>query len=690
MTQDLAHNPLLSAGFEIPFDRIRGEHVEPAVAHLLDEARARLKALAEEASPRTFANTLGALEALTERLDFIMGIVGHLESVATTPALRAAYNAVQPAVSEFFSGIALDEGVWSALKAFAQTDEAKALTGSRKRFFDKTMADFKRSGADLDPVGKKRLAEIDVELATLTLRYGQNVLDSTNAFELIIGDKSALAGLPESALLAARQSAAQKGIEGYRFTLQAPSYIPVMTYLDDRSVRERIYRAYNSRATAGEHDNRPLVRRILELRREKAKLLGYNTFADLVTEDRMAKSGEAARRFIHDLRDRTRAFFERDHQELMAFRRELEGPGAPELEPWDVSYYAEKLRKSRYDFDDEALRPYFSLERVLGGAFDIAHHLYGVTVEPWPGASVWHESVSAYHVREESSEVTAAFYVDVAPREQKRDGAWMQGLVTGVRGGEPGKQRHLALLAGNLTPPVGDRPALLNHHEVETVFHEFGHLMHHTSSQVEIRSLAGTNVAWDFVELPSQIMENWCWEREALDLFARHHETGESIPDDLLDRMRAARTFRAATAMMRQLGFAALDLGLHMDWDPASGEDPITFARALMQAYSPARLGDDHAMVASFSHLFSSPVGYAAGYYSYKWAEVLDADAFSRFKREGLFSREVGRAFRDEILSRGDSEDPGVLYQRFMGREPRLEALLERDGLVASSTAPAV
>ncbi|WP_437965881.1 M3 family metallopeptidase [Sorangium sp. So ce260] len=677
-------NPLLSLGFEIPFDRIRSEHVEPAVRALLADARARLEALIATPGPRTYDNTLAALEAVTDRLDRAMNVVSHLESTSTTPELRAAYNAVQPEVSEFLSGIALNEGVYGALKAFAATPEAEALTGPRRRFFKKTLDDFRRSGAELDPPGKKRLSEIDVELATLTLRFSQNVLDATNAFEFVVDDPARLAGLPPSAVEAARQGAQDKGLKGYRFTLQAPSYIPVLTHLDDASIRERFYRAFNTRATEGDHDNRPLLRRILELRREKAKLLGYATFADLVLEDRMAKTGAEARRFVETLRERTEPVFAREKEELAAFRREIEGPGAPPISPWDVAYYAEKLRRARYDFDDEALRPYFPLDRVVSGLFEVAHRLYGVRIAPWQDAPTWHPSVRAYRLLEADGAQSAAFYLDFAPREQKRDGAWMHGLVTGApsEGGRAAGEdaRHLEVLAGSFTPPVGGRPALLNHREVETLFHEFGHMMHHASSRVPIRSLAGTNVAWDFVELPSQIMENWCWEREALDLFARHHETGAPVPDDLLQRMRAARTFRAGATTMRQLGFAEIDLALHMDWSPERG-DVVEFAREVLARYSPVPLPEGYAMIAGFSHLFSSPVGYAAGYYSYKWAEVLDADAFSRFQEEGLFSRAVGDAFRSQILALGDTQDPMDLYKSFRGREPTLDALLQRSGL---------
>jgi oligopeptidase A len=634
-----------------------------------------------------------------------MGVVAHLEAVANTPELRAAFNAVQPEVSAFNSSIILSAGVWSALKGYARTAEAAALTGTRKRFLEKTLADFRRNGADLDAAGKERLSAIDVELATLTVRYAQNVLDATNAFELVVEDEARVAGLPEQAAAAARESAAQKGLAGYRFTLQAPSYTPVLTYLDDAGIRERLYRANTTRASSGPFDNLPLVADILALRREKATLLGFRSFADLVLEDRMAKTGEAARRFVAMLADKTAPFFDRENEELAAFRRELEGPDAPPLMPWDIAYYAEKLRRARFDFDEEALRPYFPLERVLEGLFDVARRLYGIRIEPLEGAPVWHPSVRAFSIREADGTVGAAFYVDVAPREPKRDGAWMHGFHTAVprhdggltrdaelrtasrsaphAPGQPRFSRHLEVLVGNVTPPLGGRPALLSHREVETMFHEFGHLMHHAASRVEVRSLAGTSVAWDFVELPSQIMENWCWEREALDLFARHWQSGETIPEGLLARMRAARTFRSANAMMRQLGFAEVDLALHMDERPAEHADVSAWSRAVLQRFSAAPLPADHAMIASFLHLFASPVGYAAGYYSYKWAEVLDADAFSRFKREGLFNPVVGAAFRSAILSRGDSDDPMALYRGFMGREPTLDALLERDGLVA-------
>jgi oligopeptidase A len=673
-------NPLLTIQFRIPFDSISAGDVEPAARELLRAARERLDALASRAGERTFDNTMVRLDELTEPLDYAMGVVRHLEAVATYPELRAAFNAVQPEVSAFYSTIPLQDGLWKRIKGYASTPEAATLAGERRRFLEKTVENFRRHGADLDPAGKKRLEAIDVELTQLTTRFSQNVLDSTNAFELLISDEHELAGLPPTALASARESAARKGREGWRFTLHAPDYFAVMTYLDNVAIRRKMYEAYCVRAASGEWDNRPILTRTIELRREKAVLLGFSNFADLVLEDRMAHTGARALEFLEDLKAKTKRRFAEENRELLEFRRSSEGPAAPELEPWDVAYYAEKQRAALYDFDEEALRPYFPLARVAAGMFDLVGRLYGIRVKEKPDTPVWDPQVHYYDVHDENGVFLGGFYADWYPRENKRGGAWMDALITG--GPKTSTFRpHLGLICGNLTPPVAGKPALLTHREVETIFHEFGHLLHHLLSRVEIRSLAGTSVAWDFVELPSQIMENWCWEREALDLFARHWETGATIPDELFQKMKRARTFRAANAQMRQLGFGFVDLLLHTRYQPERDGDAIQYTRHLLEEFTPAPLPPQHAMIAGFTHLFASPVGYGAGYYSYKWAEVLDADAFTRFRDSGIFSREVGSEFRANILSKGDSEDPAELYRKFMGREPDPRALLERSGL---------
>jgi oligopeptidase A len=669
-------NPLLEIQFRVPFDRITAAHVQPAIGQLLAEARARVDALVADSRPRSYETVLLALDRLTEKLDYAMAVTRHLESVATTPELRAAYNAVQEPVAAFYSSLPLHEGLWRVVKEYAATEEARRLEGTRKRFLKKTVDGFVRAGAELDPAGKQRLQQIEVDLARLTTRFAENVLDATNDWELLLEDESRLAGLPESARAAARASAAAKGKPGWRFTLQAPSYTALLTYLDDRAVREQAYRAYNTRAASGARDNRPLIVEILKLRREKARLLGFSDFADLVLEDRMAKRGAAAQAFLEDLRDKSVARFAEENRELETFA------AAGRLEPWDIGYWAEKQRRALYDFDEEALRPYFPLEQVQAGMFEIFRRVFGIHVVEEPGVPGWDPAVKCYAICNAADGAKlGSFYTDWFPRENKRGGAWMDSLIIGnPASGEP----HLGLICGNLTPPVAGKPALLTHREVETIFHEFGHLLHHCLSRVEVRSLAGTNVAWDFVELPSQIMENWCWERESLDLFARHYETGAPIPEDLFRQMRRARTFRAANAQMRQLGFGFVDLALHRAYDPERDGDPVAWSRAILQQFSAAPLPEDHAMITAFTHLFSSPVAYAAGYYSYKWAEVLDADAFTRFRREGVFSPAAGGAFRDRILARGDSEDPAELYRSFMGRDPDPNALLERSGLLAA------
>ncbi len=659
-------NPLTEIQFRVPFHQIEAPHVEPAVDELLTDANRHVEAAVADPNP------LKAIDIMTERLDYALSVVRHIESVATTPAFRAAFNAVQPKASAFYSSIPLNEGLWKAIKAYAATEEGSSLQGTYRRFLKKTIDSFKRHGADLDAAGKARLKEIDVALAEATTKFAEHVLDATNAWEMVVTDEAQLKGLPPSAVAMARAGAESKSVPGWRFTLQGPSYVAVMTYLDDARVREQVWHAYNSRATSGAHDNRGLMVQILNLRKEKAKLLGFRDFSDLVLDDRMAHTGERAQNFLRDLREKTEKRFREENQELETF-------AGKKLEPWDIGYWAEKQRAALYDFDEEALRPYFPLDRVVSGMFEIFGRILGIRVTPVDDMPTWDLAVKTFEVRDAASNAhLGSFYADWYPRENKRGGAWMDSLITG----DPAHGRpHLGLICGNLTPPVDGKPALLTHREAETIFHEFGHLLHHLLSRVEVRSLSGTSVAWDFVELPSQIMENWCWEREALDLLARHWETGAPIPEDLFQKMKRAKTFRAANAQMRQLGFGFVDLALHREWD--GKEDVVAFARRMLQPFAATPLPEDYSMITGFTHLFASPVGYGAGYYSYKWAEVLDADAFTRFLKEGVFSAAVGHEYRDKILARGDSEDPAELYRSFMGRDPDPQALLVRAGLVS-------
>ncbi len=676
-------NPLLEVKTQVPFAQVKAEHVTEAIPRLLREAQARIDAIAAQ-TEYGYEATLGALERATETLDYAMSVASHLEAVSATPEFRNAFNAVQPEVASFYSGIPLNAGLYRALTAFAATDEAKALDAPRARFLANTLADFRRNGAALPEEGKKRAEAIDVKLTELTLKFAQNVVDASSGFELLVADEAALAGLPKSAIRAARTSAEEKGKEGYRLTLDAPCYGPALTYLDDRALRERMYRAHATRAatdltgTAGAGDNRPLLAHILDLRREKAALLGFATFADLVLENRMAKSGTTAREFVTRVRAHVDAAFRRENEELAAFAKET--AGVTEILPWDVAYFAEKRRKALYEFDEESLRPYFELGNVVRGVFEVTQRLYGLTFERKDDpVSVWHPSVEQYRVKDATGTDIGSFFLDLFPREGKRDGAWMHGVLDRIPG-DPAMTESVGLIVGNMTKPQ-DGKSLLTHREVQTVFHEFGHLLHHLLSTVEVRSLAGTKVAWDFVELPSQIMENFCWDEATLALFAHHHETGEALPKELFERLKRARGYRAANALVRQLGFSTMDLELHTTFDPSKHGGVVPRARAIMQEFSPAPLPDDYAMIASFLHLFSSPVGYAAGYYSYQWAEVLDADAYAMFAEHGGLSREVGEKFRSVILARGDSEDPAILFRTFRGRDPDETAALRRVGL---------
>ncbi len=669
-------NPLLRVPFHIPFEEIQVAHIVPAIRQLIAESQAAVDAIAELPGERSFANTLGAFDRCAENLENAMGVVRHLENVANSPELREAIEIIDPELSAFSSAIPLNEKLWHALLGVPQA----GLDPVKLRFLTKQIDSFRRHGAELDAPSKQRLMELDVELQKLTTKFSQNVLDATNAFELLIDDESKLAGLPESARLAARASAESKGKSGYRFTLQGPSVTNVLTYLEDREIRRQIWEAYNQRGAAAPYDNRELLRRILELRREKAKLLGFFNFADFVLADRMAARGAIAREFLAQLEKATRERFVEEHQQLEAFREQLEGTREA-LAPWDIGYYAEKQRQALFAFDEEELRPYFSVDRVVEGMFQLCERLFGIEVREIAGAKTYDPAVKYFEIWSDAR-LMGAFYADWFPRESKRGGAWMEGLRTGGPAPDGGFEPHLGVICGNMTEPVAGKPALLTHREVETIFHEFGHLIHHCLSEVEIRSLAGTNVAWDFVELPSQIMENWCWERESLDFFARHYETNEPIPEELLAKMRRARTYRAASMQMRQLAFGTLDLDLHIDYDPKTTQDPIELANSVIQRFTPVPLPKDYGMVLAFTHLFSSPVAYAAGYYSYKWAEVLDADAFSRFQAEGVLNGETGRSFRQNILAKGNSAEPRELFQSFMGRDANQEALLRRQGLV--------
>ena len=685
MTTD--ENPFFVLRTPIPFDLFRAEHVEPGVRAALDEARADVEALTSDETPPCWDNTMARLEAIAERLTERTSPLSHLIAVAQTPALREAYNAVLPEISAFWSGLILDPALWARIRAFADTPEAARLQGLKRRHLDKTLREFRRAGADLGEEARDRLKEIHVELASLSQRFSENVLDETAAFELLITDRTRLEGVPEAALKRFRTRAREADHEGWLLTLDYPSLEPILKYCRDRTLRREVYQAHALRCREGKHDNRSLIARILRVKQEMATLLGYADFSDYQLAERMARTGARARAFESDLTARTRPYWERDIETL---REEASDAGLDRLRPWDVGFLSERARKARYNLDDEALRPYFPLDQVLEGLFALVERVLGFRIEEIENPHVWHPDVRSYELKNEDGEVVGSFYTDWFPRKEKRPGAWMGSFVTGGPR-EGGFRPHVGVVCGNFTPPDGDSPALLTHREVQTIFHEFGHLLHHCTSRVAIPSRAGIHVAWDWVELPSQLMENWTWEREALDLFARHHETGATIPDTLIERMQQARRFMGGWQQMRQLSFGTVDLELHSvvaaelgvtdttqeEAAARAGDEVMERARRIFEGFAPSADFAELHSLSSFSHLFAG--GYAAGYYSYLWAEVLDADVFTRFREAGVFDAETGRDYVRTILSRGDSADPEELFREFMGRDPNPDALLERN-----------
>lgn len=672
----MSTEPLLTRDHRIPFDAITAPDVVPGVRQAIAEAQAAIAALvatAAEDGALEYDAVLGRLDEVLEPTQRAFGLASHLNAVVNTSAMRAAYNEALPLFVTFVNGLLTDQGLWSLIKAYAASPDAAGLDPVRRRHLDKTIDEFLRAGADLSPSERERAERLKLELATLQTKFSENVLDSTNAFEMLITDESEVAGLPEGVLRRAKAEAEARGHAGWRFTLQAPSYAPFMKHAASRARRRELHDAFLGVASSGDHDNSGPLREILAKRRELANLLGYRDYADYQLADRMLGTGAKAYAFERELAARTRPHFESEGREIEAFARER--LGIERLEPWDLQYAMERLRQERFDFDEESLRPYFALGKVLDGFFTLAQRLFGVRFERTTGVPTWHEEVQTFDVFHEDGTYLGAAYADWFPRETKRKGAWMNGIVTGGPTAD-GFEPHVGVVVANFTPPEGGREPLLTHDEVQTVFHELGHLLHHLLCRVELRGRSSSNVAWDFIELPSQIMENWTWEREALALFAYHHETGEPLPEELLTRLERSRRFLEASAMMRQLAFGTADLALHIDYDPAGGQDPVALADSVTAPLALRPEFSHGRRMRSFTHVFAG--GYAAGYYSYKWSEVLDADAFERFKAEGVLNSDTGREFAELVMARGDSADANELFRSFMGREPRIDALLTR------------
>ena len=701
----MTNNPFLKKNDYPKWSELKPDSIRQDITLALEESEKNLQKIRNlNPTEVTFSNTVKALERATSTLDEAWGLVTHLDSVCNSDELRKAHNDILPAVSEFGAKIPLDSNLWNSIQAFAKHEDAEKLESVDRRLLEETLKDFREAGADLTEDKRSRLQEISSELAKLTQKFSENVLDATNAWQMIVEDENQLKGLPETAIDAARQSAIDKlgetdGKKSWIFTLHAPSMLPVLQYMDDENLRKKLWSASDSLCTKDQFSNGDLIKKILTLRQEKAEILGKDDFADTVLSRRMAKNGKGADDFVSKLKDQTMPFFIKENQELEKFKAEKTNQNSGLLEPWEVGYWSEKLKKERYEFNDEDLRPYFPIQSVISGMFDLVTQIFGLQINERSTSidgeifargekgntpiEVWHKDVRVYDLFDEASQnQLGSFYADWHPRSSKRGGAWMNYLKTG----EPDKsgkcKPHLGLICGNLSAPTAEKPALLTHYEVETIFHEFGHLLHHLCGNVKHRSLNGVNVAWDFVELPSQIMENWCWQRESLDLFARHYKTGEIIPDELFNKMLRARNFMAGNAMMRQLAFSKLDLFLHRSLAKRDFEDLEKEIQLVLVDYLPKRNSPARTIVQRFSHIFSGPVAYASAYYSYKWAEVLDADAFTRFEKEGVMNKTTGLEFRDKILSRGNSQPPDELYRSFMKRDPNPDALLKRSGLV--------
>ncbi len=678
-------NPLLEMTGLPPFQHIKPEHVEPALKTLIKSNREQLETLLKENDHYTWENLIEPLEDADDRLGRMWSPVSHMNSVVNSDELRDAYNACLPLLSEYSTEMGQNVELYEAYRSIKDSAEFKNLDEAQQKIIDNALRDFHLSGIDLAEEKKKRFREIRQQLSKLTSKYEENVLDATQAWSKHITDETLLAGLPESALAMAKQAAEAKELDGWLFTLNFPSYYAVVSYADNRALREEMYQAYSTRASdqgpnAGEFDNTKVMDDILALRHEMAQLLGYKNYAERSLATKMAENPEQVLNFLHDLAKRSRPMAKQELADLTAFAKQEHGVN--DLSAWDVPYYGEKLRKHTFDFSQEDIKPYFPETKVIPGMFAVVKRLYGISINKIEGVEVWHPDVHFYEIRDANDELRGQFYLDVYARDKKRGGAWMDDCMGRKRNADGSLQIPVAYLTCNLTQPIGDDPALFTHDEVTTLFHEFGHGLHHMLTKVEHIGVSGINgVAWDAVELPSQFMENWCWEREALDLIAAHYQSGEPIPEELFNKMYAAKNFQAGMQMVRQIEFSLFDFRMYYEYKAENkSENNIQnildeVRREVSVLIPPAYNRFQH----GFSHIFAG--GYAAGYYSYKWAEVLSADAFSLFEEKGIFDSETGHAFLECILEQGGTKEPMELFKKFRGREPEIDALLRHSGI---------
>ena len=675
-------NPLLQRHVLPPFNAIEPEHIASAFSALFAANRQEIADIVEN-NAQNWEELVVALDELQDKLDQAWSPVGHLNAVKNNEALRDAYNAVLPQLSEYYSELGQSEALYSLFQGFDNHRDQHGLDTAQQRVISNTLRDFRLSGVALDQAAKDQYRIIRKSLSELTSKFSENVLDATQGWTRLITEPSELAGVPESSLAAMAEAASAKGKTGYLLTLEFPSYMPIMTYCDNRALREEVYQAFVTRASdqgpnAGKWDNSEIIEQVLEQRLKLAKLLGFANYAEYSLETKMAESPQQVIDFLQGLGEKALPQARTEYAEVLAFAQAKGDIEA--LQPWDVGYFSELLRQEKYAISQEALRPYFPAEKVIQGMFEVVQRLYQINIRQRENIETWHPDVTFYDVLENGN-VIGSFYLDLYARENKRGGAWMDECRVRRKTRTGDLQLPVAYLTCNFNGPVGDKPALLTHNEVITLFHEFGHGLHHLLTKIEASGVSGIRgVAWDAVELPSQFMENWCWEEEGLNLISEHFETGETLPSEMLEKMLAAKNFQAAMQLMRQLEFSLFDMRIHM----ATTEQSIAQVQQVLQSVreqvSVVPVAAYNRFQHSFSHIFAG--GYAAGYYSYKWAEVLSADAFARFEEEGVFNGATGQSFRQNILEKGGSEEPLALFTRFRGREPSVDSLLRHSGLL--------
>jgi Zn-dependent oligopeptidase len=676
------NNPLETTIFNtpfnaIPFEEIKLDHFLPAIKSSIKVANEELSSLTSQTDEATFENTIEKLDIIGEQLGIVSGVFFNLNSAETSEEMQKLAQEIFPLLTEHSNDVLLNEVLFERIKTVYETKEQLELNKEASTLLDKTYKRFARNGALLQGEKKDKLRELNKGLSLTSLKFGENVLAESNSFELLLTDKKDLDGLPESAIEAAAQLAKEKEKQGWLITLDYPSYIPFITYSNNRKLREQLFRAFSSKANQGnEFDNKKIVVKIAQLRFEKAQLLGYDSHAHYILEERMAKSSETVKSFLNELLEKSLPASKKEKEELQQFATSIGGP--KELQRWDASYYSEKLKIQQLNFDEEKLKPYFQLEKVVDGVFEVANKLYGLTFKENNKIQVYHPEVTAYEVYDENNDFLALFYADFFPRKGKRQGAWMTSFKGQYHREGTNHRPHISIVC-NFTKPTETKPSLLTFNEVTTLFHEFGHALHGMLANGTYESLSGTNVSWDFVELPSQILENWCYEKECLDLFAKHYETGETIPTEYIQQIQASLKFQSGLFSLRQISFGLLDMAWH-DTDPSSITDPIAYESQVSDGTSLYPKVEGSCMSTQFSHIFQG--GYSAGYYSYKWAEVLDADAFESFQTAGIFDKKTASSFKNNILSKGGSENPELLYEQFKGRKPSPDALLKRSGLM--------